>query len=38
MKFALAHRSGPKQGETQYFDRAGLSLGSDPVNDVARRT
>jgi len=34
MKFALVHLSGPKQGETQYFDRAWLSLGSDPVNDV----
>jgi len=34
MKFALVHLSGPKRGETQYFDRPWLSLGSDPVNDV----
>ena len=34
MKFALVHLSGPHRGETQYFDRAWLSLGSDPVNDV----
>ena len=34
MKFALVHLSGQKRGETQYFDRPWLSLGSDPVNDV----
>jgi S1-C subfamily serine protease len=34
MKFALVHLSGRKRGETQYFDRSWLSLGSDPVNDV----
>jgi S1-C subfamily serine protease len=34
MKFALVHLSGHKRGETQYFDRPWLSLGSDPVNDV----
>ncbi len=34
MKFSLVHLSGDKRGETQYFDRSWLSLGSDPVNDV----
>jgi len=34
VKFALVHLSGHKRGETQYFDRPWLSLGSDPVNDV----
>lgn len=34
MKFALVHLSGRHKGRTQYFDRAWLSLGSDPVNDV----
>lgn len=34
MKFSLVHLSGRKRGETQYFDRPWLSLGSDPVNDV----
>ena len=34
MKFALVHLSGHMRGETQYFDRPWLSLGSDPVNDV----
>lgn len=34
MKFALVHLSGRHKGQTQYFDRAWLSLGSDPVNDV----
>jgi serine protease Do len=34
MKFALVHLSGLHRGETQFFDRAWLSLGSDPVNDV----
>lgn len=34
MKFSLVHLSGHKRGETQYFDRPWLSLGSDPVNDV----
>lgn len=34
MKFALVHLSGQKRGETQYFDRPWLSLGSDPANDV----
>lgn len=34
MKFALVHLSGHHRGETQYFDRSWLSLGSDPVNDV----
>jgi len=34
VKFALVHLSGHMRGETQYFDRPWLSLGSDPVNDV----
>lgn len=38
MKFALVHLSGHKRGETQYFDRPWLSLGSDPVNDVVFST
>lgn len=34
MKFALIHLSGSRRGETQYFDRTWLTLGSDPTNDV----
>jgi len=34
MKFALVHLSGSRKGQTQYFDRPWLSLGSDPGNDV----
>ena len=34
MKFALIHLSGNSRGETQYFDRALVSLGSAPDNDL----
>ena len=34
MKFALIHLSGQHRGETQYFDRSRLSLGSDLDNDL----
>lgn len=34
MKFALVHLSGQHRGETQYFDRPWLSLGSAPDNDM----
>jgi S1-C subfamily serine protease len=34
MKFALIHLSGSRRGETQYFDRSLLTLGSDPACDV----
>ena len=34
MKFALVHLSGSRRGETQYFDRTWLTLGSDPSNDL----
>jgi hypothetical protein len=34
MKFALVHLSGSHRGETQYFDRSWITLGSDPVNDA----
>jgi len=35
MKFALVHLTGRKRGATEYFDRPWLTLGSDPINDVA---
>lgn len=34
MKFSLVHLSGSHRGETQYFDRSWLTLGSSPANDV----
>lgn len=35
MKFALVHLAGSHRGDTQYFDRSWLTLGSAPTNDVA---
>lgn len=34
MKFSLVHLSGSQRGETQYFDRPRLTLGSAPSNDI----
>ncbi len=35
MTFALVHLSGPRRGQTQYFDQPRLLLGSDPRADLA---